>query len=93
MVSIYKIAEHLDLYLSNYIDCLGDLALILLILPAQVYRPVLEKLDENIATKKITTVFMKKNDKMKVIMKPSPVEERDSLYDTNKVQEDTEEST
>ena len=34
MVSIYKIAEHLDLYLTNYIDGLSDLALIIDKLPA-----------------------------------------------------------
>ena len=28
-VTIYKIAQHLELYLSNYIDCIMDLALIL----------------------------------------------------------------
>ena len=28
-VTVYKIAEHLEIYLSNYIDCIDDLTLIL----------------------------------------------------------------
>lgn len=43
----------LELYLSNYIDCMDDLILIIKKLPAQYYRNVLDKLDENVATKRI----------------------------------------
>lgn len=34
MVSIYRIARQLELYLSNYIDCIKDLALIIKRVPA-----------------------------------------------------------
>lgn len=40
-VTIYKIAQHLDLSLTNYIDCIGDLEKILETIPAQQYHPVI----------------------------------------------------
>ena len=50
MVSIYKIARHLRLYLSDYIDSIKDLALMIKKIPAQQYRQVLNNLEENVAT-------------------------------------------
>ena len=57
-VTVYKIAEHLELYLSSYIDCIDDLALILESIPAQQFRPVINKLEENITTKYIQESIM-----------------------------------
>ena len=50
MVSIYKIARHLQLYLSDYIDSIKDLALMIKKIPAQQYRQVLNNLEENVTT-------------------------------------------
>lgn len=49
-IRIYKIAQHLDLYLSDFIDCTEDLEKMIELLPAQQYGPLLSKLAENMYT-------------------------------------------
>ena len=58
-VTIYKIAQNLQLYLTNYIDTIDDLALIIGgKIPEQQYRRVINKLEENIATSNINKAIM-----------------------------------
>ena len=60
-VTIYKIAQNLKLYLSNYIDTIEDLELIIQSkIPEQQYRTVINKLEENIITKQINSSIMDK---------------------------------
>ena len=42
---IYKVAEFLAVYLSDVIDCIEDLALVIERLPAQQYNLLLNKLE------------------------------------------------
>ena len=60
-MTIYKIAQNLKLYLSNYIDTIEDLELIIQSkIPEQQYRTVINKLEENIITKQINSSIMDK---------------------------------
>ena len=65
--SLYMIASKLDLYLSDYIDNIGDLELMFEKIPSQLYRPVLNKLQVNMTTKPIVKISMKRK---KVAHKP-----------------------
>ena len=46
-VSIFKIAELLNIYLGDVIDCLEDLAVVIERLPAQQYSLLLSKFEKN----------------------------------------------
>ena len=75
--SLYMIASQLDLYLSDYIDNIGDLELMFEQIPSQLYRPVLNKLQVNMTTKPIAKLSMKRK---KVAIKPQiSVSRQDSL--------------
>ena len=55
-------AEPLDLYLNDFVDCMEDLETVIKQLPAQQYYPLLSKLEENIFTQSCTVAFMAKGE-------------------------------
>ena len=65
---IYKVAEFLAVYLSDVIDCIEDLALVIERLPAQQYNLLLNKLEKNMQTAAIKEgILSKKGEKAKMI--------------------------
>ena len=52
-VRIYKIAELLKIYLSDVIDCIEDLGVLITRLPAQQYSIMLNNFEKNMQTKAI----------------------------------------
>ena len=88
---IFQIAEQLELYFSNYIDTLDDLALIIEKIPAQHYQALLNKLDENLTTKKIKFAYMPnegEQSKMKIEVRTSPILISEEFQDAQSKQKD-----
>ena len=67
-VSIYKIAELLEIYLNNVIDCIEDLVIIFERLSAQQYSLLLSKFERNMHTAAIREAIMdKRGEKSKLV--------------------------
>ena len=58
--NLFKVAEQLGVHLSNVIDCLEDLELILDRLSAQQYSLLLSKLEKNVSTQAVKEAIMAK---------------------------------
>ena len=55
-------AEPLDLYLNDFVDCMEDLKIVIEKLPAQQYYPLLSKLEENIFTQNCRVAYKAKGE-------------------------------
>ena len=55
---IFKIAELLKIYLSDVIDCIEDLGILIKKLPAQQYSILLNNFEKNMSTKAIKEAVM-----------------------------------
>ena len=91
-ISIYKIAQNLDLYLNNFIDCQEDLELILHKLPSQIYTPLLNKLEQNMYTFYLAKAKMgKRGAKLKIKtlnLQSLAIEKKDLTRNTDHNKED-----
>lgn len=58
--AIFVIAENLSLYLSDVIDCIEDLDLVIQELPAQQYGRLINKLERNLQTQNVREAVMAK---------------------------------
>lgn len=61
--SLYQVASHLDLYLSDYIDDIHDLEEMFKCIDPQIYRPILNKLTVNMTTEVITSLRLARKKK------------------------------
>lgn len=59
-VSLYKVADLVELDLTDYISCIGDLELLIDQLPAQQYYRILNKLQRNVYCRKVKESIMAK---------------------------------
>ena len=70
-IRIFRIASHLDLYLTDFIDCMEDFMKILEAIPENEYSSLVNKLEENMFTLGINEAIMEENGKIRTFIKTS----------------------